>query len=449
MTDTILIVDDEEGIRSSLAGILEDEGYRTVCAADGVEALAMCNKELPGLVLLDIWMPRMDGIETLKRLKELHPGLNVIMMSGHGTIETAVKSTKLGAYDFIEKPLSLEKVVVTVENALAMNRLKEENAALRDQVQQGHEMIGNSLAMLQLSEQIRLVARTNASVLITGENGTGKELVARSVHFHSLRRDKPFIEINCAAIPEELIESELFGHERGAFTGAVAQKKGKFDLADGGTLFLDEIGDVSQAVQAKLLRVIQEKDFIVLGSTRPRKVDVRFVAATNKDLMNEVRDGRFREDLYYRLNVISISLPPLRERRDDIEPLAMHFLDVSTRRMRKGVHGFDDTALRMLLQYDWPGNVRELENVIERAVILARSGTITANLLPLGNRKEAVAKTGSVPMVGLDEVERQHIVSVLKETGFNKSRTATILGISRKTLDRKINEYSLGDERVE
>ncbi len=454
MTETILIVDDEEGIRSSLAGILEDEGYRTVCAADGIEALAMCMRELPGLVLLDIWMPRMDGIETLQRLKELHPSLNVIMMSGHGTIETAVKSTKLGAYDFIEKPLSLEKVVVTVENALAMTRLKEENASLRGLVLQSHEMIGASQSMVRLREQIRMVAPTNASVLITGENGTGKELVARSVHFHSQRRGKPFIEINCAAIPEELIESELFGHERGAFTGAVAQKKGKFDLADGGTLFLDEIGDMSLKTQAKVLRILQEKKFERVGGTRTLEVDVRVVAATNKLLEEEIRSGSFREDLFYRLNVVPFKVPPLRERRDDLPLLTAYFLDAYCRREGRELKLIVPEAMEAMRRYDWPGNVRELKNIVERLVIMTPGGTITVNHLPdylcaeAAGREAGVGKLDSVLELSSlrearEEFEKEFIIQKLEDNDWNVSRTAEAIELERSNLHRKIKSYGI------
>jgi two-component system, NtrC family, nitrogen regulation response regulator NtrX len=454
MTETILIVDDEEGIRTSVAGILEDEGYRTVCAADGIEALALCGRELPGLVLLDIWMPGIDGIETLKRLKEQHPSLNVIMMSGHGTIETAVRSTKLGAYDFIEKPLSLEKVVVTVENALAMTRLKEENASLRGMVLQSHEMIGGSAAMVQLREQIRMVAPTNASVLITGENGTGKELVARSVHFHSQRREKPFIEINCAAIPEELIESELFGHERGAFTGAVAQKKGKFDLADGGTLFLDEIGDMSLKTQAKVLRILQEKKFERVGGTRTLEVDVRIVAATNKLLEEEIRNGAFREDLYYRLNVVPFTVPPLRERRDDIALLTNYFLEAFCRREGRELKRIVPEALEAMQRYEWPGNVRELKNIVERLVIMTPGGTITLNHLPdylsadAGVREAGGGKLDSVLELSSlrearEEFEREFIIQKLEENDWNVSRTAEAIELERSNLHRKIKSYGI------
>jgi len=454
MTETILIVDDEEGIRSSLAGILEDEGYRTVCAADGIEALALCMRDLPGLVLLDIWMPRMDGIETLQRLKEHFPALNVIMMSGHGTIETAVKSTKLGAYDFIEKPLSLEKVVVTVENALAMTRLKEENASLRGLVLQSHEMIGTSMSMLHLSEQIRMVAPTNASVLITGENGTGKELVARSVHFHSQRRDKPFIEINCAAIPEELIESELFGHERGAFTGAVAQKKGKFDLADGGTLFLDEIGDMSLKTQAKVLRILQEKKFERVGGTRTLEVDVRIVAATNKLLEEEIKNGSFREDLFYRLNVVPFKVPPLRERREDVPILTGYFLDAFCRREGRELKLIVPEAMEALKRYDWPGNVRELKNIVERLVIMTPGGTVTLNHLPdYFGIESSDRETGGGKLDGVlelsslrearEEFEREFIIQKLEENDWNVSRTAEAIELERSNLHRKIKSYGI------
>jgi two-component system, NtrC family, nitrogen regulation response regulator NtrX len=454
MTETILIVDDEEGIRSALAGILEDEGYRTVRAGDGVEALALCKRELPGLVLLDIWMPRMDGLETLKCLKEQYPTLNVIMMSGHGTIETAVKSTKLGAYDFIEKPLSLEKVVLTVENALAMTRLKEENASLRGLVLQSHEMIGDSGAMLRLKEQIRMVAPTNASVLITGENGTGKELVARSVHFHSQRREKPFIEINCAAIPEELIESELFGHERGAFTGAVSQKKGKFDLADGGTLFLDEIGDMSLKTQAKVLRILQERKFERVGGTRTLEVDVRIVAATNKLLEEEIKSGSFREDLFYRLNVVPFKVPALRERRDDVPLLTGYFLDAFCRREGRELKLIVPEAMEAMQRYDWPGNVRELKNIVERLVIMTPGGTISLNHLPDyfyaeaigreagGGRLDSVLELSSL-REAREEFEKEFIIQKLEEHDWNVSRTAEAIELERSNLHRKIKSYGI------
>jgi two-component system, NtrC family, nitrogen regulation response regulator NtrX len=454
MNETILIVDDEESIRAALGGVLEDEGYRTLFAVDGEEALAVARQEAPDLVLLDIWMPRLDGLETLQRLKELYPELVVIMMSGHGTIETAVRSTKLGAYDFIEKPLSLEKVTIAVNNALGVNRLREENASLRGMVLKEHEMIGNSPAMRKLLEQIRLVAPTNASVLITGENGTGKELVARSVHYHSQRRDKPFIEINCAAIPEELIESELFGHERGAFTGAVAQKRGKFDLADGGTIFLDEIGDMSLKTQAKVLRILQERKFERVGGTRTVEVDVRIIAATNKILVDEIRAGNFREDLFYRLNVVPFTVPPLRERRDDIPQLIGHFLDLFCRREGGERKVITPEAMALMRNYDWPGNVRELKNIIERLVIMTPGGTIACKHVPgyisAGEppREMVVGKAGSgVEFTSLrearEEFEKEFIIQKLEENDWNITKTAEAIELERSNLHRKIKSYGI------
>ncbi|KAF0216015.1 MAG: two component sigma-54 specific Fis family transcriptional [Geobacteraceae bacterium] len=454
MSATVLVVDDEESIRTSLAGILEDEGYKTLFANDGVEALAIAGRELPDLVLLDIWMPRMDGLKTLQKLKELYPVLTVIMMSGHGTIETAVKSTKLGAYDFIEKPLSLEKVIVSVNNALGMTRLQEENASLRGLVQKDHGMIGASLPIMQLQDQIKLVAPTNASVLITGENGTGKELVARSIHFYSQRRDKSFVEINCAAIPEELIESELFGHERGAFTGAVAQKKGKFDLADGGTIFLDEIGDMSLKTQAKVLRILQERKFERVGGTRTVEVDVRIVAATNKVLDDEIRSGNFREDLFYRLNVVPFKVPPLRERKEDIPLLIEYFLELFSQREGRERKLMVPEAMALMRDYDWPGNVRELKNIIERLVIMAPGRTITVNQVPDyiaggevsrgggASRLESVLEISSL-REAREEFEKEFILQKLEEHNWNISKTAESIELERSNLHRKIKSYGI------
>ena len=323
---TILIVDDEESIRDSLSGILYDEGFRSTTAENGEAALTMLSEEKPDLILLDIWMPGMDGLETLTKIREVHPDQLVVMMSGHGTIETAVKATKLGAYDFIEKPLSLEKLLLCTQNALKIGQLVEENRELKAKMAKDHEMIGSSEPIVALKQQIEIAAPTSGWVLITGENGTGKELVARAIHSLSKRQAKPFIEVNCAAIPEELIESELFGHEKGAFTGATAQRRGKFDQADEGTLFLDEIGDMSLKTQAKVLRILQEKKFERVGGSKTIEVDVRVIAATNKNLEAEIEQGNFREDLYFRLNVLPFEVPPLRERREDIPTLIAHFL---------------------------------------------------------------------------------------------------------------------------
>ncbi len=454
MAETILIVDDEESIRASLGGILEDEGYRTLFAVDGVEALAIARQEAPDLVLLDIWMPRMDGLEALQKLKAQYRELIVIMMSGHGTIETAVKSTKLGAYDFIEKPLSLEKVIITVNNAMGMNRLQEENASLRGMVQKDYEMIGNSPAMKKLLEQIRLVAPTNASVLITGDNGTGKELVARSIHYYSQRRDKPFVEVNCAAIPEELIESELFGHEKGAFTGAVAQKKGKFDLADSGTIFLDEIGDMSLKTQAKVLRILQERKFERVGGTRTIEVNVRVIAATNKLLDNEIRAGNFREDLFYRLNVVPFRVPPLRERKDDIPQLVEHFLDIFCRREGVPRKVMLAEAVTLMKSYEWPGNVRELKNIIERLVIMTPGGTITPAHIPdyisVGEpTREVVVERGAHMLEfgslreAREEFEKEFIIQKLEENDWNITKTAEAIELERSNLHRKIKSYGI------
>jgi len=457
MSATILIVDDEESILKALGGILEDEGYKTLSAGDGIEALEVAQREAPDLVMLDIWMPRMEGLETLQRLKELCPGLVVIMMSGHGTIETAVKSTKMGAYDFIEKPLSLEKVIVTVNNALGMNRLRQENASLRGLVLQNHEMIGGSQPMNRLQEQIRLVAPSTAPVLINGENGTGKELVARSIHYCSQRRENPFVEINCAAIPEELIESELFGHEKGAFIGALAQKKGKFDLADSGTIFLDEIGDMSLKTQAKVLRILQERKFERVGGTRTIEVDVRIIAATNKVLEDEIRGGNFREDLFYRLNVVPFQISPLRERKEDIPLLVEHFLDLFCRREGREIKVMAPEALAMMKSYDWPGNVRELKNIIERLVIMTPGRTITDAHMPghragKDGREEGGARLDSLRDASSlrearEEFEKEFIIQKLEENDWNISKTAEAIELERSNLHRKIKSYGINLRR--
>jgi len=451
---TIFICDDETEILSYLDKLLRASGYDVEIFSRGIDLLARLknmDKATCDVILQDVRMPDMDGLQVLDQVRAFCPEVPVVIMTAHGTIDDAVNAIRQGAYDYITKPFPKEKLLGLLERMLDHSRLAQENRQLREELHRGaggsggDAIIFRSAAFREVYDLTLQVAESDANILIMGESGTGKELIASALHRNSPRRGKPFVSLNCAALSDTLLESQLFGHVRGAFTGAVINQKGLLEEADGGTLFLDEIGDVSPAVQAKLLRVIQEKDFITLGTTRTRKVDVRFVAATNKDLLNEVRDGRFREDLYYRLNVISISLPPLRERREDIEPLARHFLEISTRRMKKDVRGLDGEALQTLLHYDWPGNVRELENVIERSVILARGGLITAGLLPLGTRRELAAPACSTQLVALDVVERQHITSVLKETGFHKSRAAEILDISRKTLDRKIAEYGLGE----
>jgi DNA-binding NtrC family response regulator len=450
---TIFVCDDDANILLCLDKLLHASGFRMETFLRGHDLLKRLDATdctACDTILLDVRMPEMDGLQVLKEIRRRCTELPVVIMTGHGTIDDAVQAIKLGASEYITKPFRNEKLLKLLELLLDNRRLAAENRQLRKELQRGtgrtETLIFKSASFREVYDLTLQVAPSDANILILGESGTGKELIASTIHANSPRAGKPFVSLNCAALTETLLESQLFGHVRGAFTGAIINQKGLIEEADGGTLFLDEIGDVSPAMQAKLLRVVQEKDFIAVGSTHPRKVDVRFVAATNKDLLSEVREGRFREDLYYRLNVININLPPLRERREDIEPLANHFLRIYNARIMKEVTAIDYEALQMLLQYDWPGNVRELENVMERAVILARSSTITAAALPMtGSREPSVPSvpSGAVPLVTLDEVERRHIEAVLKQTGFHKSRTAEILGVTRKTLDRKIAEYGL------
>src|SRR6187399_2609405 len=366
MKSTILIVDDEPGVRRALSGVLRDEGYNVEAVASGEACLDRVTRGGIDLIVLDVWLPGMDGLATLARLRERQVDAQVVLISGHGNIESAVRAIKLGAFDFVEKPLSLEKTVLVIGNALRQRKLEAENRALRARVDRHETMVGESYAIGQLREQVAMAAPTNGRVLVYGENGTGKELVARTIHALSRRRAAAFIEVNCAAIPEELIESELFGHVRGAFTGAVADRRGKFEAADGGTLFLDEIGDMSLKTQAKVLRVLQEQTLEAVGGNQRIKVDTRVLAATNKDLQAEIRAGRFREDLYFRLNVIPIFVPALRDRPDDIARLADHFMADFAREYGRRIKTFESNAVSALQRYDWPGNVRELRNVIER-----------------------------------------------------------------------------------
>src|SRR5947207_5279898 len=377
MKPTILVVDDEPGVRSALGGVLRDEGYTVEAVSSGEACLERMTRGAVDLIVLDVWLPGMDGLATLGRLRERQVDAQVVLISGHGNIESAVRAIKMGAFDFVEKPLSLDKTVLVVNDAMRQRRLEAENRALRARVDRTQTMVGESYAMRQLREQVAMAAPTNGRVLIYGENGTGKELVARTIHALSRRRSGAFVEVNCAAIPEELIESELFGHVRGAFTGAVADRRGKFETADGGTLFLDEIGDMSVKTQAKVLRVLQEQTLEPIGGTQRIKVDVRVLAATNKDLPAEIRAGRFREDLYFRLNVIPIFVPPLRERQEDIPLLADHFMAEFAREYGRRPKRFDAPAVGVLQQYAWPGNVRELRNVIERLMIMVPGDAIS------------------------------------------------------------------------
>lgn len=450
---TVLVVDDEQSIRESLQGILQDEKFRVILADNGDIGLTIAQEETPDLVLLDIWMPGTDGIETLRKLREIIPNQLVIMMSGHGTIDTAVKATKLGAHDFIEKPLSLEKVLLCIQNALRLRGLEEENQALKTQLVGAHEIIGTSGVIVELKRQIEMAAPSSAWILITGENGTGKELVARSLHTFSRRKDKPFIEVNCAAIPEELIESELFGHEKGAFTGATNQRKGKFDLAHEGTLFLDEIGDMSLKTQAKVLRILQERKFERVGGSRTIEVDVRVIAATNKNLEDEIREGRFREDLFYRLNVIPFHVPSLRSRQEDVPLLAQHFLQDFCSKEGRPIKTLSDKAMQALITYYWPGNVRELKNIIERLVIMTTDQIINEKDLPQGLLpKKDVLSTRPGYSHTSDEMnfrdardgfEREYILQKLIEHDWNISRTAEAIDMERSNLHRKIKGYGI------
>ncbi|MBI2160532.1 MAG: sigma-54-dependent Fis family transcriptional regulator [Candidatus Rokubacteria bacterium] len=436
-------------IRTTLRGVLEDEGYRVSAAASGADALRLVAEEPPDLTFLDVWMERMDGLETLAEMKRLRPDTVVVMISGHGTIETAVKATRLGAYDFVEKPLSLEKTLLTVARTLEHARLERENAALRESLARRAEIIGDSAPMRRLHEQIATAAPTTGRVLIHGENGSGKELVARAIHAQSARAERPFVEVNCAAIPEDLIESELFGHEKGAFTGALARRRGKFELADGGTLFLDEVGDMSLKTQAKVLRALEEQAFERVGGKDTLKVDVRVLAASNRDLEAAIREGRFRDDLYYRLNVIPIEVVPLRARRDDIPQLVDHFIAHFCSENGKRPKTVSGEALGYFLAYDWPGNVRELRNMVERLVIMAPGDVIGADDLPAPLRpKDAAASTAGEPRErslkeARDNFERAYILAELRAQDWNMTRTAERLGIERSHLYRKIKAYGI------
>lgn len=449
---SILIVDDEDSIRLSLEGILEDEGFRTSFAATGEECLNIIQSEDPDLVLLDIWMPGIDGLETLKKIKQMRPHQLVVMMSGHGSIETAVKATRLGAFDFIEKPLSLEKVLLSIQNAMKIGQLVAENKALKEKIGHDYQMIGNSAAIDQLKQQIKMAAPSSGWVLINGENGTGKELVARAIHQQSTRSDKPFVEINCAAIPEELIESELFGHEKGAFTGATAARRGKFDQANGGTLFLDEIGDMSLKTQAKILRILQEHKFDRVGGNRTIEVDVRVIAATNKNLQEEIQSGEFREDLFFRLNVLPFQVPPLRHRKDDIPLLCHHFLHFFCGKESREIKAISEEALAAFQAYNWPGNVRELKNLIERLVIMTPGKTIKLSDLPLGINQNNLQKEqqnfNSIEMPASyreakEVFEKQFLEKKLSENNWNVSKTAEEIGLERSNLHRKIKQYQI------
>jgi two-component system nitrogen regulation response regulator NtrX len=443
----ILIIDDEPAIRATLAQILEDEGHRTSACESGEEGLALFAREEFDLVLLDLWLPGIDGLAVLERMRG-GGGTPVIVISGHGSVDSAVRATRLGAYDFLEKPLSLERVLLTVNHALTDRRLREQVRDLR-RLSLEEILVGESDVMKHLEQQIRSAAASHSRVLITGENGSGKEIVARTLHRLSPRAEQPFVDVNCAAIPEELIESELFGHRKGAFTGAIDDRKGKFELADGGTLFLDEVGDMSLKTQAKVLRVLQEQTFQRVGGQQTIRVDVRVLAATNKDLGSEIESGSFRSDLYYRLNVIPIEVPPLRARGNDVILLGEYFLRrfaAETGQTRKKLSAGAGAKLKA---YHWPGNVRELRNVAERLAILLPGETIEAEDLQLGARPETPAQIAANLTLkeARDEFEKQYILARLREYAGNVSRAADALGVERSNLYRKLHAYGIRVER--
>jgi two-component system nitrogen regulation response regulator NtrX len=444
----VLIVDDEKGVRTSLQGILEDAGFAAEAVASGEEALSLLLKKEFPVVLLDIWLPGIDGMQALAKIRQSAPETLVIMISGHGSIETAVRATKLGAFDFIEKPLSLEKTLLVVKNAFHQYQLQEENRLLRKQIEEKYVMIGDSVPMQALRQQIAFAAPTKGRVLICGENGTGKELVAHLLYLHSQRREGPFVEMNCAAIPEELIESELFGHVKGSFTGASEDKEGKFAQADGGTLFLDEVGDMSPKTQAKVLRVLEGQRFSPVGGNTSLSVDVRVIASTNKNLEREIEAGNFREDLYYRLNVLPFQIPPLRERKEDISSLAEHFLDEFARKNGRKPPVLTRKAFEILENYPWPGNVRELRNVMERIVIMTPQTKIDIYDLPesILNRTlltQLEQTEESSLQEARERFEKDFILQKLMEFKGNVSRAAQALGIERSNLYRKIKQLGI------
>jgi two-component system, NtrC family, nitrogen regulation response regulator NtrX len=462
----ILAIDDEAAIRDSLRMTLEYEGYEFIGAATGQEGLALVERESPDLVLLDVKMPGMDGLEVLDRLRSMNETLPIVVISGHGTISTAVEATKKGAFDFIEKPFASERVLVSLRNALDQRRLRDENRSLRKDAEVRHQMVGESGSLQQVMAAIGRAAPTNATVLITGESGVGKELVARAIHRNSLRRRERFVQVNCAAIPEELIESELFGHEKGSFTGATEKQVGKFEQADRGTIFLDEVGDMSPKTQAKVLRVLQEGEVERLGSARTTKVDVRVIAATNKNLEEEIEKGHFREDLYFRLAVIPVHVPPLRERPEDIPLLVRHYMDYLSRENNTRPRRITQAALDAMQRYRWKGNIRELANTVERLIIMTGGDTIDVTDLPsiirtgaaaggaapggLATPKSAGDVEGAKAAATLrefkDNSERAFLVAKLRENGWNISKTAEVIDTPRSNLYKKLEQYQISQE---
>jgi len=446
MSESILIVDDERGIRETLSAVLRDEGFVPDTAASGEECLKAITRRVYGCVLLDVWLPGIDGLETLRQMRDSNCDAAVVIISGHGNIETAVRATKLGAFDFIEKPLSIEKTVLTVRNALRQRQLERVNEELAAELKQEYVMVGESVAMRALRKQIAVVAPTDGRVLISGESGTGKELVARALHAQSRRAGAPFVEVNSAAIPQELIESELFGHVKGAFTGATAAKKGKFELADGATLFLDEVSDMSAGAQAKVLRVLEEQRFEAVGSNSPVTVDVRVIAATNKRLEEEIEKGSFRSDLFFRLNVIPFEIPPLRERAEDIPLLIDHFNQRFARAYGKKPKRFDPKAIEAMQGYSWPGNVRELRNTIERIVIMHQNHRVSSKDLPAFGDEAPPASSYRFPSFkeASDAYHREFIQRKLDEADGNVARAAELMGVDRSHLYRRMRALGIG-----
>jgi len=453
MAARILLIDDDAGIRDSMRMPLEYEGYEYLSAASAEEGIALVQRESPDIVFLDVKMPGMDGMEALKRIKAINEAVPIVMISAHGTTSTAFEASKRGAVDFIEKPFGAERLLVTIRNQLDRTRLIDENKSLRRAAEVRHQMVGDSPGLRQVAEAVRRAAPTNATVLLLGESGVGKELVARAVHRNSLRSRERFIQVNCAAIPEELIESELFGHEKGSFTGATEKQIGKFEQADRGTIFLDEVGDMSAKTQAKVLRVLQEGEVERLGSARTIKVDVRVIAATNKDLEQEIHRGTFREDLYFRLSVIPVRVPPLRDRREDVPPLVRHFADLFSRENNRRPPRFTPAAMEFLQKARWKGNVRELKNTVERLIIMTPGETIDVDDL------RDVVRLESKPSVSDNEKERPNtlrefkesaerafLVEKLRENGWNISKTAEVIGTPRSNLYKKLEQYGISQE---
>jgi DNA-binding NtrC family response regulator len=452
MKGKILIVDDDPNQSAVLRDILTFEGFLAETAGSAIETIATVRRDPPQVIVSDLRMPDMDGLELYRKVREVAPETTYIIMTAHGTVDTALQAMKEGVYDYILKPINARDLIATIEKALELVRLRSENRTLKERIEEvavDHRIVFASKKMEEAMELVKTVAKSDATVLVRGESGTGKELIANAIHSYSNRRNAPFVKVNCAAIPETLLEDELFGHERGAFTDAQRQRKGKFELAHGGTIFLDEIGDMPPALQVKILRVLQERQFERVGGTETIHVDVRLLTATNRDLEKAIREGEFREDLYYRLNVIPIHLPPLRERREDIPKLAVHFLQKFNRKNEKAFRAFSTDAMQLLVNYAWPGNVRELENAVERAVVLGEGEEVRPEHLPAALRGPAptsddvIARLLDSPDLSLDELERKLIERALERTSGNQSKAAKLLGLTRRTLQYRVEKYNI------